>query len=138
MRLADLQNCSRRQAPDREVSHCLRQTAAALAVVKPQPKIAGLLVVGRGRRNRDLGEEETNAVLLLVEQLAITADNSLLQAERLEAERRALQNEKLSALGPLANSIARQVKKPVVAVKNLAHVPGADLGPANTNAPDMG
>src|SRR5260370_21850976 len=137
MRLADLQNCSRRQAPDREVSHCLRQTAAALAVVKTQPKIAGLLVVGRGRRNRDLGEEETNAVLLLVEQLAITADNSLLQAERLEAERRALQNEKLSALGLLASSIAHEVKNPLSAIKTIATVLAEDLGPDNPHAQEV-
>src|SRR5436305_5363288 len=49
----------------------------------------------------------TNAVLLLVEQLAITIDNSLLQAERLATERRALQNEKLSALGLLNRKSTR-------------------------------
>ena len=39
--------------------------------------------MGRGRYRGDLSEEEVNAVLLLVEQLAITLDNSLLQAAQL-------------------------------------------------------
>jgi len=137
MRSADLVTCSRRQAPERQVMRCFQETAAALAVIKATAKVAGLLVVGRGRHNRDLGEEETNAVLLLVEQLAITADNSILQAERREAERRALQNEKLSALGLLASSIAHEVKNPLSAIKTIATVLAEDLGPDSPHAQEV-
>src|SRR5205807_1238541 len=102
MRKANIPLSSHRHEPDREIVHRLQAAAAACAVVKNRPHVAGLLIIGRGRANRDLSEEETNAVLLLVEQLAITLDNGLLRVKQVAAERKALQDEKLSALGLLA------------------------------------
>jgi len=137
MRTADIPVCSRRHTPDRLMLHRLQERAAALAVVKARPNISGLLVVGRGRANRDLSEEETNAVVLLVEQLATTLDNSVLQAERLAAERKAMQSEKLSALGLLASSIAHEVKNPLSAIKTIATVLSEELGPDSPHAEDL-
>src|SRR5204863_2698168 len=120
--------CSRWHTADIELLHCLQEASACVALVKSRPHVAGLLVIGRGERNRELSEEETNAVVLLVEQLAITLDNSLLQERRLEAERKALQSEKLLALGLLAGSIAHEVKNPPSAIKTIAAVLAEDLG----------
>jgi signal transduction histidine kinase len=137
MRSTDIAVCSRRHTPDRTLVQPLQEAAAALAVVKTRPNISGLLVIGRGRANRDLSEEETNAIVLLVEQLATTLDNSVLQAERLAAERKAMQSEKLSALGLLASSIAHEVKNPLSAIKTIATVLSEDLGPDSPHAEDL-
>src|SRR5205807_1269078 len=88
--------------------------------------------------DRELIGEEINAVLLLVEQLTITLDHSLLVAERLDAERRAGQAEKLAALGLLASSLAHEIKNPLSAVKAIATVLAEDLGPDSPHAEDVG
>jgi signal transduction histidine kinase len=137
LRDADTPVCSRRHTADRTVLQPLQESAAAMAVVKIRPNVSGMLVIGRGKGNRDLSEEETNAVLLLVEQLSITLDNSVLQAERLAAERKAMQSEKLSALGLLASSIAHEVKNPLSAIKTIATVLSEDLGPDSPHAEDL-
>lgn len=134
---AGLTTCSRRQAPDREVSNWLQEVAASLIVLKARPRAAGLLVLGRAPRNRELGEEETGAVLLLVEQLAATLENGALQNERQAAERRALHGEKLTSLGLLAGSIAHEVKNPLSAIKTIATVLAEDLGPEHSHAEDV-
>jgi signal transduction histidine kinase len=133
MQEANLVVCTPRNAPA-PMTEWLRTAGASLAIVKGHQNISGLLLIGRHRSNIELSEEETNAVLLLVEQLAITADNSLLQLDRLAAERRALQNDKLSALGLLASSIAHEVKNPLSAIKTIATVLGEDLGPNSPHA----
>jgi signal transduction histidine kinase len=137
LRAADISICSRRHTPDRALVQPLQEAAAALAVIKSRPNISGMLIIGRGKSNRDLSEEETNAVLLLVEQLAITLDNSVLQAERLAAERKAMQSEKLTALGLLASSIAHEVKNPLSAIKTIATVLSEDLGADSPHAEDL-
>jgi signal transduction histidine kinase len=137
MRKANVPMCSHRRERDREVLHVLQATAASFAVVKTRPHVTGLLIVGRGLNNRDLSDEETNAVLLLIEQLAITLDNSLLQAMQMAAERKALQDEKLAALGLLASSIAHEVKNPLSAIKTIATVMAEDLGPHSPHAEDL-
>src|SRR5207248_1839047 len=80
-RTAGLTMASPRHVPDRELARRLQETSASLALLKIRPNVAGLLIFGQGRRHRNLSEEETNAALLLVEQLAITLDNSLLQVQ---------------------------------------------------------
>jgi signal transduction histidine kinase len=137
LRGADVSICSRRHTLDRTLLQPLQETAASLAIVKARPNVSGLLVIGRGKSNRDLSEEETNAIVLLVEQLAITLDNSVLQAERLAAERKAMESEKLSALGLLASSIAHEVKNPLSAIKTIATVLFEDLGPKSPYAEDL-
>ena len=137
MRTAGLTIASPRHVPDRDLARRLQEASASLALLKIRPNVAGLLILGQGRRQRNLSEEETNAALLLVEQLAVTLDNSLLQAQSRAAERKALQSEKLSALGLLASSIAHEVKNPLSAIKTIAAVMAEDLGPESPHAEDL-
>lgn len=137
MRTSGLNLVSPGHASDREFGRRLQEASASLALLKIRPNIAGLLILGQGRRHRSLSEEESNATLLLVEQLAITLDNSLLHAQSLAAERKALQAEKLSALGLLASSIAHEVKNPLSAIKTIAAVMAEDLGPKSPHAEDL-
>ncbi len=134
---AGVRRCTRRDAPTVQASECLESAGAALAVLRAGQDACSLLLIGKHRRNRLLSDEEIHAVLLLVEQLAVTRDNSALQAERLDAERRAAQAEKLSMLGLLASSIAHEIKNPLSAIKTIAAVLAEDLGPASPHAEDV-
>lgn len=137
MRAARLDHCTHRDAPSQGLSSWLHTNAVSLAIVKGYRNLSGLLLLGRHARNRELSAEEVGAVLLLVEELVITVDNHFLQAERLDAERRAAQGEKLAALGLLAGSIAHEVKNPLSAIKTIATVLAEDLGPADPRAEDL-
>jgi signal transduction histidine kinase len=115
----------------------LLQVEAELAVRFEQPAAAGLLVFGRRGGNREYPAEEVGAIVLLVEQLGIMLHNSWLQSERLHAQRRAMQNEKLSTLGLLASSIAHEIKNPLSSIKTIAAVLAEDLGPDHARAEDL-
>lgn len=110
---------------------------ASLVVRFEQPATGGLVVFGRRRGNAEFSQEEVNAVVLLVEQFGIVLHNLSLQTERLLAERRAVQNEKLSTLGLLAGSIAHEIKNPLSSIKTLAAVMAEDLGPESPHAEDL-
>lgn len=135
MQAANASLCTRRDAPNAATLECLQAAGGFLAVLKVRPTIAGLMLLGR--RRRELGEEEINMILVLVEQLAVTVDNGLLHAERQAAEHRAFQKEKLSALGVLASAIAHEVKNPLSAIKAIATVLAEELGPEHANAEDV-
>jgi signal transduction histidine kinase len=137
MRAASIDCCTHRDTPNRETARWLQTAGVSLAIVKSHRSLTGVLVLGRHARNRELSAEEIAAVLLLVEELVITIDNNLLQAERLDAERRAAQGEKLAALGLLAGSVAHEVKNPLSAIKTIATVLAEDLGPADPRAEDL-
>lgn len=126
---------SRRWLPAASSQLC--DSDAGLAVRLDQPNAGGLVVFGRRAGSREYSQEEANALVLLVEQLGIMLHNSSLQAERLLAERRALQNEKLSTLGLLAGSIAHEIKNPLSSIKTLTTVMAEDLGPASPHAEDL-
>jgi len=80
------------------------------------------------------GDEELNALVLLSEQSAAAIRNSVIQAERAAAERRAWQAEKLSALGLLAGSLAHEIKNPLSSIKTLSTVALEDCDPQSEQA----
>lgn len=121
----------------RAVALKLLDVEASLAVRVDQPGTAGLMLFGRRSGNREFSQEEAVAVMMLVEQLGLMLHNSSLQAERIIAERRALQNDKLSTLGLLAGSIAHEIKNPLSSIKTLATVMAEDLGPTSAHAEDL-
>lgn len=137
MDAAKIDACTHRDAPSRETSSWLQRAAASLAVVKRYRNLTGVLLLGRHARNRELNAEEVGAVLLLIEELIITIDNTFLVAERLDAERRAAQGEKLAALGLLASSVAHEVKNPLSAIKTIATLLVEDLGDHDPRAEDL-
>lgn len=127
LRSQELRACRLHDAPIGLIDDTLRKADSQLAVVLHHPRLTGLLLLGRRKFNRSLSDEQVNMVVMLVEQLSIAVNNSLLQAERLAAERRALQNEKLSTLGLIAGSIAHEVKNPLSSIKTIATVLAEDL-----------
>lgn len=129
--------CGRSDAPTREVAGDFDAADASLAFVLAHPSVNGLVLLGPRRLSLDPNGEQLNAVQMLVEQLGITANNSLLQGERLAAERRALLNEKLSTLGLVAGSIAHEVKNPLSSIKTIATLMAEDLGEQDDHAEDL-
>jgi len=137
MREQRLIACRLHDAPTGLIDDTLRRTDARLVVVIDHPRVSGLVLLGPRRLNRSLSDEQVSMIVMLVEQLSITVNNSLLQAERLAAERRALQNEKLSTLGLVAGSIAHEVKNPLSSIKTIASVLAEDLR-GTPHAQDLG
>jgi signal transduction histidine kinase len=126
-----------RHTPKGNLSILLREAGASVTALIHNRDIRGLLLVGASSWHLQLGDEELNALVLLVDQLGSTLQNSLLQAERLAAERQALQNEKRSTLGLLAGSIAHEVKNPLSSIKTIAAVLAEQLGGDSPHAEDL-
>lgn len=110
--------------------------AGATAVVRmDHPDVDGLVLVGHGAD--EWHEERLNTLALVVEQLAITLHTGRLQAERLAAERRALQQDKLAALGLVASSVAHEVKNPLSSIRTLATLMAEEQRPDDPHAEDL-
>lgn len=110
------------QAPTRGDAELLLQQRVVFAVRCEYQTIEGLILIGGQAARSGWGDEELGGLLLLTEQWAGAVSNSLLQSDRQSAERRAWQNEKLSALGLLAGSIAHEIKNPLSSMKTLTAV----------------
>lgn len=128
---------TRHDAPHETVLEGMEQAKSSLVILLARPGIQGILLFGRRSRNREPSDEEVSALLLLAEQLCVTMNAGRLNAERLIAERRAQQNEKLSALGLLAGSIAHEVKNPLSSIRTIAAVLAEDLGPDSPHGEDL-
>lgn len=137
LRSAGVDFLTPRDAPDRRTLDCMRAAGASLAVRLHHQQLEGLVIVGRRTGNRDLSEEEASAAVLLAEQLAITLNVAAVQADRLAAERRALQNEKLGMLGLVASSIAHEVKNPLSSIRTIATLLAEELPPDDPRRHDV-
>src|SRR5262249_54911927 len=116
LRAAVMQFCSIHDAPGTNAVEFLARSGGTFAVRLDHPEVKGIVLVGPISWYRHLGEEEQSFLLLLVEQLASTIHNGRLQAERQEAERRALQSEKLATLGLVAGSLAHEIRNPLSSI----------------------
>jgi signal transduction histidine kinase len=124
-------------ATNRDAVEILKQLNGSLTVRVDHEGVSGLLLLGRPRGAGELSQEETNSVLLLVELLAVTLHNHYLQDQRVQAERRAAQNEKLSMLGLLTSCITHEIKNPLSSIKTIATVLSEQLGPDHENSEDI-
>ena len=117
------------------IEDSLMAAGAAVAVRMDHPAVEGLVLVGHGP-----GEwyaERVHTLVLVVEQLAITLHTGRLQSQRLAAERRALQQDKLAALGLVASSVAHEVKNPLSSIRTLATLMAEELGTDTPHAEDL-
>lgn len=137
MSATGLKWCTLNDVPSREILTLLQEAEASAAALIEHQEIHGLLLLGNHSWHQQLGEEELNLLVLLVDQLGSTLYNSLLLGERLAAERRALQNEKLSTLGLLAGSIAHEVKNPLSSIKTIVTVLSEQLPADGEHAQDL-
>ena len=129
--------CSLHEAPTPAAFDCLSRARAALALRIDHSQIKGIFVIGPLAWQRQLGAEQLNSLLLLIEQFGSTVHNSQLLAERQAAEGRAYQSEKLATLGLLAGSLAHEIKNPLSSIKTIATVVSEQLGPESPNHEDL-
>ncbi|MDA1050372.1 MAG: ATP-binding protein [Planctomycetota bacterium] len=129
--------CRGPSASNQPALDLLTELNASLAIRVSHERASGLLLLGRGRRAKELGEEETNAILLLVELFAVTLHNHYLQQQQTIAERRAAQNEKLSTLGLLTSSITHEIKNPLSSIKTIAALLAERCGPDDDDAESL-
>ena len=129
--------CSRRTSPDAAVLDLLKECGAGLAVQISASDYRGLLLLGHRTTYASMGDEEINAVLLLIEQLGVTLDNQRLRQQAQQAERRALENEKLSTMGLMTSCLAHEVKNPLSSIKTIATVMAEQLDSDSGHAKDL-
>ena len=130
-------SCALHEAPTPAAFDCLSRASATLALRIDHSQIKGIFVIGPLPWQRQLGEEQLNLLLLLMEQFGSTVHNSQLLAERQAAESRAFQSEKLATLGLLAGSLAHEIKNPLSSIKTIATVVAEQLGPESPNHEDL-
>ena len=99
--------------------------------------VCGCLLLGELKSGDRLSEEQLNSTALIVDQFAATVHNAQLQAARLSAERRALQQEKLSVLGLLSGSLAHELKNPLSSIRTIATLLKEDLPDGSEQAREV-
>jgi len=132
-----LQDCTRRTSPDVGLLDCLKNADAGVAMRLEAGGWRGLFLLGHRPFRPGLGEEELNAIRLLVEQFGVTLRNRELWQRTLVAERRALEQERLSTLGLLTSCLAHEVKNPLSSIKTITTVMAEQLGADSQHAKDL-
>ncbi len=122
---------------DRGRSEALDMLGAAHALLLDHADVFGILLLSTDSRRPRLPDEDLSALSLIVEQLAITLRLQRMQRDRLAAERRILQQEKLSTLGLLAGSLAHEVRNPLSSIRSITTVLAEDLGADSPYAEDL-
>ncbi len=99
--------------------------------------IQGLLLLGTPVSGDRLQDEQLNATAMLVDQFAATIHNRQLEDARQSAERRAVQQEKLSVLGLLSGSLAHEIRNPLSSMRTIATLLQEDMGGDGEHSKDV-
>lgn len=99
--------------------------------------IDGLLIIGHRLRGDRFSEEQIHALCLLADQLAATLQSKHQEALRLQLERKAMQQEKLTTLGLISGSIAHELRNPLSSMKTIASLLLEDSQLNSTQAKDV-
>lgn len=137
MKESGQQFITRYSASDIKVLEILDRIRAGAVLRFQHLDECGLFLIGCSRWGQPPNDEDLHALSLLVEQFGVTLHNSQLQAMQAAAEHRVLQQEKLSALGLLAGSLAHEIKNPLSSIKTITRVLAEDLGPDSPHAEDL-
>lgn len=122
---------------DRELCQAMERAAAMWAFRLDFQSIQGAVLLGNRRRNDRLSDESLNALVLLLEQFAVTLHNRSVEEQRSMAERRMMQQEKLSVLGLIAGSLAHELRNPLSSIRTIATLLKEDLPVADPHHRDV-
>lgn len=84
--------------------------------------LMGLLCLGRPIQGLSLPSDNSEQLLLIVNQIASVLGKARLIDEKLRLERTMLESEKLLSLGRLSASVAHEVKNPLSSIKSIVQV----------------
>ncbi|MEM7316893.1 MAG: histidine kinase dimerization/phospho-acceptor domain-containing protein, partial [Planctomycetota bacterium] len=132
--------CNRRNAAVGELLDHLSECEADAAMTTGEPTSEipqAFFVFGRPPMGPSMSEEQLNAARLLVEHFSVTLQNRALQQKTVEAERQAMQSEKLKTLGMLSSCMAHEVKNPLSTIRTIASVMSEQLGNGSEHAQDL-
>lgn len=90
--------------------------------------VDGLLLLGPRTRNDSFSEEQLDSLSLLFDQFTATFHNRVQELARVRAERKAMQEEKLSVIGLVAGSLAHELRNPLSSMRTIASLLAEDLG----------
>lgn len=99
--------------------------------------IKGALLLGEPISGDRLSDEQLNSTSLIADQFVATVHNSQLEVARRAAERRAVQQEKLSVLGLLSGSLAHELKNPLSSIRTIAALLKEDLAENSEQAGEV-
>jgi len=96
-----------------------------------------MVLFGSRRRFDRLADEQINSLSVVIDQFAATLQNHHDEALRRHAERRSLQQEKLSTLGLISGSLAHELRNPLSSIRTIASLVSEDLASENPNQHDL-
>ncbi len=132
--------CNRRHAITGELLDHLSECEADAAMSTGDETTSvpsAFFVFGRPPMGPSMSQEQLSAARLLVEHFSVTLQNLALQQKTVEAERQAMQNEKLKTLGMLSSCMAHEVKNPLSTIRTIASVMTEQLGSQSEYAQDL-
>ncbi len=122
---------------DTELNAAFDSEAALIAFPLAYRSITGTVVLGNRFRNDRLAQEQINALSLVVDQFAATLHNRYEERLRQQAERRILQQEKLSVLGLMSGSLAHELRNPLSSMRTIATLTIEELGTSHPCNQDL-
>ena len=99
--------------------------------------IDGMVLFGSRRRFDRLADEQIKSLSVVIDQFAATLQNYHDEELRRHAERRSLQQEKLSTLGLISGSLAHELRNPLSSIRTIASLISEDLASENPNQHDL-
>ncbi len=127
----------RSRCTDQRQLEVLRQLDLIAAFRIDYRDIHGLLLLGTPVSGDRLHDEQLNTTAMLVDQFAATIHNRQLEDARQSAERRAVQQEKLSVLGLLSGSLAHELRNPLSSMRTIATLLQEDIGGNSEHSKDV-
>ncbi len=105
---------------DSEVEQAFVLEHALLAYRMNYRSVTGCVVLGKRIRNDRLAREQVYVLSIVIDQFAATLHNRREEMLRQQAERKILQQEKLSVLGLLSGSLAHEIRNPLSSIRTIA------------------
>lgn len=99
--------------------------------------VDGMVLFGSRRRFDRLADEQIKSLSVVIDQFAATLQNFRDEELRRHAERRSLQQEKLSTLGLISGSLAHELRNPLSSIRTIASLISEELPTENPNQHDL-
>jgi signal transduction histidine kinase len=99
--------------------------------------VDGMVLFGSRRRFDRLADEQIKSLSVVIDQFAATLQNFRDEELRRHAERRSLQQEKLSTLGLISGSLAHELRNPLSSIRTIASLVSEELPSENPNQHDL-
>jgi C4-dicarboxylate-specific signal transduction histidine kinase len=122
---------------DDEVEQAFVKSDALLAFRMSYRSVIGSVILGNRVRNDRLGREQVHVLSIVIDQFAATLDGRREETRRQRAERKVLQQEKLSVLGLLSGSLAHELRNPLSSIRTITTLAIEDLDETHQARPGL-